>query len=78
MGVLSLNGEEGRSVVVGVVSGTKLEASLKWWPDSSLNQEQKTTRQFKDFARSNFKANGLLLALDGSWLEWRRRIGGLA
>ena len=77
MGVLSLNGEEGRSVVVGVVSGTKLEASLKWWPDSSLNQEQKTTRQFKDFARSNFKANGLLLALDGLGLNGAAALVGL-
>ena len=69
MGVLSSEGEEGRSVVVGVVSGAKLEASLKWWPDGSLNQAQKVTRQFKDFARSIFKANGLLLALDGLGLN---------
>ena len=77
MGVLSSNGEEGRSVVVGVVSGAKLEAGLKWWPDSSLNQEQKTTRQFKDFARSNFKANGLLLALDGLGLNGVAALEGL-
>ena len=69
MGVLSSNGEEGRSVVVGVVSGAKLEASLKWWPDSSMNQAQKVNRHFKELSRNNFKANGLLLALDGLGLN---------
>ena len=69
MGVLSPDGEEGRSVVVGVVSGAKLEASLKWWPDSNLEQERTVIREFKDFARSNFRANGLLLALDGLGLN---------
>jgi hypothetical protein len=77
MGVLSSNGEEGRSVVVGVVSGAKLEASLEWWPVSDLEQEQKVTRQFKDFARSNFKANGLLLALDGLGLNGAAALEGL-
>jgi hypothetical protein len=69
MGVLSSKGEEGRSVVVGVVAGAKLEASLKWWPDSSLTKEQEVTQQFKEFASSNFKSNGFLLALDGLGLN---------
>jgi len=69
MGVFSSDGEQGRAVVVGVVSGVKLEAKLKWWPDSSLSQAQRTSRQFRDFSKSNFESNGLILALDGLGLN---------
>lgn len=69
MGVFTSKGEEGRAVVVGVLAGAKLEASLKWWSDRELDQSQKVTRQFKQFALEQFKANGMLLAMDGLGLN---------
>ncbi|MCD4671102.1 MAG: FIST C-terminal domain-containing protein [Anaerolineaceae bacterium] len=77
IGLLSRNGEEGRAVVVGLVGGSKLEATLQWWPDSSLNQAQKTTRIFRDLCKDYAQAAGLLLALDGLGLNGAAALGAL-
>jgi hypothetical protein len=69
LGPLSPDGEEGRSIVVGLIGGSKLEASGQWWPEKTLAQPQQVEKIFRQFGKEQSSASGLLLALDGLGLH---------
>ena len=69
LGPLSPDGEEGRSIVVGLIGGSKLEASGQIWPEKAFSQAQQVEKNIRQFGKDHSTASGLLLALDGLGLH---------